>query len=60
MTHDSRERLTITLGTGQRSALEAIASENNTTLAFVIRYALRRFIEDHGQSQLTLEFPKER
>ena len=50
-------RLTITLGPGQRAALEEIANRNNATLAFVVRYALRRFIEDAGQGRLPLEFP---
>ena len=48
-------RLTITLGQGQREALEAIADRNHTTLAFVIRYALGRFIEDHSQKQNRLD-----
>ena len=50
-------RLTITLGPGQRAALEEIASRNDATLAFVVRYALRRFIEESGQGRLPLEFP---
>ena len=50
-------RLTITLGPGQRAALEEIASRNDATLAFVVRYALRRFIEDSRQGGLPLEFP---
>ena len=54
-----RIRLTVTLGEGQRAALEAIANQNGTTLAFVVRYALRRFIEEHGEDRLTLRFPSE-
>ena len=50
-------RLTITLGPGQREALEEIAIRNNAPLAFVVRYALRRFIEDSGQGRLPLEVP---
>lgn len=50
-------RLTITLGPGQRAALEEIAGRNDATLAFVVRYALRRFIEESGQGRLPLEFP---
>lgn len=50
-------RLTITLGSGQRAALEEIASRNDATLAFVVRYALRRFIEESGQGRLPLEVP---
>ncbi len=52
-----QERLTITLGPGQRAALEEIAGRNDATLAFVVRYALRRFIEESGQGRLALEFP---
>ncbi len=52
-------RLTVTLGEGQRAALESIASQNGTTIAFVVRYALRRFIEEHGENPLTLRFPSE-
>lgn len=48
-------RLTITLGQGQREALEAIADRHHTTLAFVVRYALDRFIEEHRQRQLRLD-----
>ena len=53
----NQARLTITLGAGQRAALEEIASRNDATLAFVVRYALRRFIEESGQRRLPLEFP---
>ena len=52
-------RLTVTLGEGQRAALESIASQNGTTLAFVVRYALRRFIEEDGEDRLTLRLPSE-
>lgn len=48
-------RLTITLGQGQREALQAIADRNHTTLAFLIRYALDRFIEEHRQKQFRLD-----
>ncbi len=48
-------RLTISLGLGQREALEAIADRNHTTLAFLVRYALDRFIEEHRQKQLRLD-----
>ena len=52
---DKLPRLTITLGQGQREALEAIADRNRTTLAFVVRYALDRFIDEQRQKQLRLE-----
>jgi len=42
-------RLTITLGQGQREALQAIADRNHTKLAFIVRYALDRFIEEQRQ-----------
>ena len=57
--NEDRTRLTVTLGKGQRAALEAIATQNSTTLAFVVRYALRRFIEEQGKDRLTLRFPSE-
>ena len=57
--NEDRTRLTVTLGEGQRAALETIANQNGTTLAFVIRYALRKFIEEHGEDRLTLRFPRE-
>jgi hypothetical protein len=44
-------RLTITLGEGQYEALTAIADRNHTTLAFIVRYALDRFIEEQRQKQ---------
>jgi hypothetical protein len=48
-------RLTITLGQGQREALQAIADRNHTKLAFLVRYALYRFIEEQHQKQLRLD-----
>ena len=48
-------RLTITLGQGQREALQAIADRNHTKLAFIVRYALDRFIEEQRQKQLRLD-----
>ena len=55
----NRQRLTITLSPGQREALDAIAERNHAALAFVVRFALGRFIEEHGQGRLPLEFPSE-
>jgi len=54
---ETQQRLTITLGPGQREALEAIAARNHATLAFVVRYALTEFIESHECSRLPLLFP---
>ena len=52
---DKLPRLTITLGEGQREALVAIADRNHTTLAFIVRYALDRLIEEQRKRQLRLE-----
>ncbi len=54
-----RTRLTVTLGEGQRATLEAIANQNGTTLSFVVRYAIRKFIEGHLEERLELKFPTE-
>lgn len=51
------KRLTITLASGQREALDRIAELNGTTRAYVVRYALSRFIEAHQDQQLALEIP---
>ncbi|MDZ4817780.1 MAG: hypothetical protein SGJ20_02280 [Planctomycetota bacterium] len=51
------DRITVTLAPGQRSVLERIAEQNGTTLAFVVRYALKQFIQDSERGQLKLEFP---
>ena len=48
-------RLTVTLGQGQREALQAIAERNHTNLAFIVRYALDRFIDEQRQKQLRLD-----
>lgn len=48
-------RLTITLGQGQREFLETIAERNYTTLAFIVRYALERFIEEQRQKEMRLD-----
>jgi hypothetical protein len=51
------DRLTISLGPGQRGALQAIADTNRTSLAFVLRYALEKFIAENKDKQLPLAFP---
>lgn len=48
-------RLTITLGQGQREALQDIAGRNRAKLAFIVRYALDRFIEKHSQKRSRLD-----
>lgn len=45
-----QDRLTITLGKGQRKALKGIAAKRRTSLATVIRWALDHFIGDDGAS----------
>jgi hypothetical protein len=52
---DKMPRLTVTLGRGQKETLQAIADRNNTTLSFLIRHALDRFIVEHQQEQLRLK-----
>ena len=52
------DRLTITLGDGQREVLENVAEVNRTTLAYVVRYALTQFIEEHRDHQIPLQFPR--
>lgn len=51
------DRVTVTLAPGQRAVLEQIAERNETTLAFVVRYALKQFIQESESRQLKLEFP---
>lgn len=51
------DRITVTLAPGQRAVLERIAEQNETTLAFVVRYALKQFILESESGQLKLEFP---
>jgi len=53
----SSDRLTVSLGPGQRRALEDIATFNDTGLAHVVRFALAEFIESHADKQLPLRFP---
>lgn len=53
----ANERLTISLGDGQRKELETIAHMNHSSLAFVIRHALNHFIAEHKDKQLRLNIP---
>ncbi len=50
------KRLTITLGPGQRRALEGIARANNVSLALITRYALDEFVTKHRTHKLRLSF----
>ncbi len=51
------ERVTVTLGPGQREFLVAVAERNKTSLAFAVRYVIAQYIEEHKSGQLRLEFP---
>jgi hypothetical protein len=51
------DRVTVTLAQGQRAVLARIAERNGTTLAFVVRYAVKQFIQESERDQLKLEFP---
>lgn len=58
MNNEPREkvdRLTITLAPGQREALHELAKANHTTLAYVVRYALAQFLEEHSGPQMRLD-----
>lgn len=52
------DRLTITLGPGQREQLEAIAERHGAGLAYIIRQALDGFIEDARSGQQQLPFTR--
>lgn len=52
-----QDRLTITLGKGQRKALKGIAVKRRTSLATVIRWALDHFI---GGDELSTKSPENR
>ena len=52
------KRLTVSLSVEQREALEAIAAKNGASLAFVVRRAVRDFVEKHRDGQLSLSFPE--
>lgn len=51
------DRVTVTLAQGQRGVLDRIAEQNGTTLAFLVRYAVKQFIQESERGQLKLEFP---
>ena len=53
------DRLTISLGPGQRKTLEQIADLNRMKLAQVVRHALSQFISENKGKQIPLQFPKE-
>jgi hypothetical protein len=53
------DRLTVSLGPGQRKVLENIADLNGVKLAYVVRYALTYFINENREKQFTLRFPTE-
>jgi predicted transcriptional regulator len=51
------DRLTISLGKGQKAALQAVAEANHTSLSFVLRHALEKFINENKNRQLPIVFP---
>lgn len=53
------DRLTVSLGPGQRQVLEQIAGLNGMKLAAVVRYALTQFIKENQGKQIALKFPNE-
>jgi hypothetical protein len=50
------DRLTITLREGQRHLLQVFADSNHVSVAFVVRYALDRFVAEHASKQLPFDF----
>lgn len=53
--NEKLDRITITLGKGQRELLQTIADRNHATQAFVVRYALDRLKEETQQKKFRLE-----
>jgi hypothetical protein len=53
------DRITVTLAKGQCDVLERIAKRNGTTLAFVVRYAVKQLVQSSDSGQLKLEFPRD-
>jgi hypothetical protein len=53
------DRVTVTLSPGQKTQLEAIADLNATTVAFLVRHAVARFLASGETAQLKLRFPEE-
>lgn len=50
----TQDRLTVSLGPGQRDALETIAARSQVKLAFAVRFALSEFIDKYEDRQLPL------
>lgn len=48
------DRITISLGPGQRKSLEEIAQSNNAPISFIVRYALNEFLNKYKGKQLPL------
>jgi hypothetical protein len=55
----SVDRLTVSLGRGQRKNLEEIADLNDMKLAQIVRCALSQFISENHGKRISLRFPKE-
>ena len=54
----AKDRITVTLGPGQHEALQAIGESLNTSLAFVVRFAVQEFLDRHQEQQVELPFPR--
>lgn len=52
----SSDRITISLGEGQREALEEISDRNGVGLSFVVRHAIEHFLDQNRDRQLPLDF----
>lgn len=52
----AQDRLTITLGPGQRETLEGLAEHNNVKLALLVRCALDEFLGKYKDRQIALPF----
>ena len=50
------DRITVSLGPGQREALETMAEQNGATLSYVVRYAISEFLEKQKDKQIPLTF----
>lgn len=52
------ERVTVTLTHAQVLALRGLAAKNKVAVAWVVRYAVERLLEEGPAVQLTLDLPK--
>lgn len=52
------ERVTVTLTREQVLALKGLAAKNKVTVAWLVRYAIERLLDDGPAVQLPLDLPK--